>query len=742
MPAGRAAVLAALRAATGGTVLLSGPPDTGPARLAEEALRDRPGAVWVHCPPGADPLWPWLRLLSRLGRPADGLPGEGFARVAALADRLLAAAPWTAVVEDADEADPESLRLLAYLARELPGTGALLVVTARDPAVLAGAARARAALSLRLEPDPAGLAELLASAEAAGPDAAAGLLEQALRLLEHDPEQRCEVLVRLAGAEYLAGRPRRAGEHCLAAAELAAATGRPDQLVAAALVVGGAGDPDVAVRAALLCERALAAVPGPSRAGVTERADRAGATERADRADRAEGTERADRAEGAEGSGGTERADRAEGAEGSGGTERADRARLLARGAALHADAGTLTEAQSIAALDAAERDGDDGALLDAVRARMALVEEPAERLRLGGVAARTGLRSGQLLAAARGELWRVDARYMLADLRGADESLARLADLARAAGRPVADWHARRAAAARAALAGRWGAAREANAAAHEAARRTGDRLAAATTATFAMLVALVRGDPAGLDERAAPPDEAGPVAALWWLVAGHRPEARARYERLRHGLRDLPPGVHRFVPLQQLTELALAFGDAEAAAWAYPHWRPWIAAGGLPGNADGFCGGAPARPAGRLAALLGRPGEAAELLRAAIEVNTVLDAGPWLVHARLDLAGLAGAPGADVSPAAAADLAARAARDARRLDLPGPLARAAALDPLTAREREIAGLVAQALSNRDIAARLVLSERTVESHVRHILTKLGLANRTALTAHHLRDR
>ena len=52
-----------------------------------------------------------------------------------------------------------------------------------------------------------------------------------------------------------------------------------------------------------------------------------------------------------------------------------------------------------------------------------------------------------------------------------------------------------------------------------------------------------------------------------------------------------------------------------------------------------------------------------------------------------------------------------------------------------LTAREWEIAQLVGQAMSNKEVANRLVLSERTVESHVRNILAKAGLRSRTELT-------
>jgi DNA-binding CsgD family transcriptional regulator len=57
---------------------------------------------------------------------------------------------------------------------------------------------------------------------------------------------------------------------------------------------------------------------------------------------------------------------------------------------------------------------------------------------------------------------------------------------------------------------------------------------------------------------------------------------------------------------------------------------------------------------------------------------------------------------------------------------------ARELASDPLTAREREIARLMANGLTNHDIAERLVITEGTVEVHVKHILSKLGFRSRT----------
>ena len=61
----------------------------------------------------------------------------------------------------------------------------------------------------------------------------------------------------------------------------------------------------------------------------------------------------------------------------------------------------------------------------------------------------------------------------------------------------------------------------------------------------------------------------------------------------------------------------------------------------------------------------------------------------------------------------------------------IPAEPVRAGVAIELSKREREVAQLVARGLSNREIAGRLYLSERTIDNHVHHILDKLGFDSR-----------
>jgi DNA-binding NarL/FixJ family response regulator len=61
---------------------------------------------------------------------------------------------------------------------------------------------------------------------------------------------------------------------------------------------------------------------------------------------------------------------------------------------------------------------------------------------------------------------------------------------------------------------------------------------------------------------------------------------------------------------------------------------------------------------------------------------------------------------------------------------------------DPLSEREREVLGLIARGCTNREIATRLVISEKTAGHHVSHILDKLGLSRRSEAAVYAVRKR
>jgi DNA-binding NarL/FixJ family response regulator len=61
-------------------------------------------------------------------------------------------------------------------------------------------------------------------------------------------------------------------------------------------------------------------------------------------------------------------------------------------------------------------------------------------------------------------------------------------------------------------------------------------------------------------------------------------------------------------------------------------------------------------------------------------------------------------------------------------------------ALDQLTEREIEVLRLAAKGMSNREIAQRLVISDRTVQTHLTNIFNKMGVGSRTEAVVHALR--
>lgn len=149
-----------------------------------------------------------------------------------------------------------------------------------------------------------------------------------------------------------------------------------------------------------------------------------------------------------------------------------------------------------------------------------------------------------------------------------------------------------------------------------------------------------------------------------------------------------------------------------------------------------------------------LGRYREAEEPLRAALAVATDRGLLPlhWRCHAALGRLYAAWGRNADAraqerfARAIVGDLAPTLADDRARGEF---LARTAALlsieqaqiprrdgSTLTARERDVAALVARGLSNRDIADALSIGERTVETHVGNVLGKLGFGSRAQIAA------
>jgi ATP/maltotriose-dependent transcriptional regulator MalT len=234
--------------------------------------------------------------------------------------------------------------------------------------------------------------------------------------------------------------------------------------------------------------------------------------------------------------------------------------------------------------------------------------------------------------------------------------------------------------------------------------------------------------------------------VVAEVWLADGRADEAGAL---LRAGLGLLDANDPRGDLLAAvLCEACLVAGDVPGATATLVGRRAGPARSALPRGRAQL-----ARCAGLVAAASSDLITAVRRLAEALAAFERHDLPFEAARTRLDLARTVAAD----DPEAAAGHAAGALRDLRRLGAAGEAAAAAALlrelgvipgpeprDPgvLTRREQDVLALVADGLSNPEIAERLFLSRKTVAHHVSSILTKLALRSRAEAAAYAARTR
>lgn len=212
--------------------------------------------------------------------------------------------------------------------------------------------------------------------------------------------------------------------------------------------------------------------------------------------------------------------------------------------------------------------------------------------------------------------------------------------------------------------------------------------------------------------------------------LAAGDAPAARAAMEELATLCNSIDmPMLHA---LAEQAEAAVLFHEGDPQAALVPLRRAWSRWLSLDAPFEA------ARCRALLASLSAALGDAesARLEReAARAVFSELGAAPELSALEssvLEPSLLEQSATVAPSPPVAPD-----AGTAHLPPSPDDVGHAAGAGPLTARETEVVRLVAAGLSNRDIAAELFISEKTVARHLSNIFTKLGLTSRAAATAY-----
>ena len=536
----------------------------------------------------------------------------------------------------------------------------------------------------------------------------AGLFQMALDIGDADlgDKRRCRLLIDLADAQWRSSDLESCRIACEKAVAIAQRIGRFDLIGDAALAVEPIGDLAWDLNVRRWCDDALSVAPEP---------------------------------------------------------EAAYRARLLARAAEASVYLGEHAAADqaSRTALALADRSADGTAVIAALGARQLACSGPENLAERDTIAARMveiGLGLRRTTTELRGRLWITDILWERGDLAEIAATLGRLEWCARQAGGPFPRWHLLRTKAALAQARGEFTPALELGQAAFDTLRAVGHP--GAMGAYMSLATAL--GHHIGHDRTGAltmladtPPDTTevrnelfghiGPALVL--AESGRLDDAAAAYRRAGPVSSWRPPPYFRIPAWVVGSLLAAALGKDDDVALLRDRLladRGRHAVTGA-GNASYF--GPVELHSGRAAAYLGRWDDAESELTAAARTCRAIGALAFAVEADCELAAALARRGGGDDAERSRQLARHAAAGASELGMRPWLQRARALtqapsprqptaSKLTARELEVAGLVAAGNSNREIASALFLSERTAQNHVQHILTKLGLANRSQITS------
>ncbi len=199
----------------------------------------------------------------------------------------------------------------------------------------------------------------------------------------------------------------------------------------------------------------------------------------------------------------------------------------------------------------------------------------------------------------------------------------------------------------------------------------------------------------------------------------------------------------------LQVVTHTAFAvvawsLDRADAAPAIYAALEPFADELGVGSSGQATSGGSVSRYLGQMAALMGDWNRVEVDFARAMRRNLETGARGEVAETRFDWAMALLRRGLARDRERASAMIEAAARGATELGME-PLRRRAAdvvstlkagRSPLTAREQEVAALVAEGLTNKEVATRLRLSVRTAENHLLNVMNKLGLDNRAQVAA------